>query len=73
MPVQPDRAEPPVAEFGDPAEDTVGAQLHRHAGSRAHTHTHTHMPEHREPGKQFSVSLRGQPVCVGVQEAALRR
>lgn len=49
MPVQPDRAEPAIAESGDSTKDTVSAQLHRYAGE---THTHTQTAE--SGGKQFS-------------------
>lgn len=37
MPVQPDRAEPVVAESGDSAEDTVSTKLHRNAGDKGGT------------------------------------
>lgn len=73
MPVQPDRAEPVIAESGDSAEDTVGAQLHRHAGAkdthrRAHTYrnTHTHICTAMESRRSnlVSVSIRGLCVCI---------
>lgn len=44
MPVQPDRAQPAIAEFGDSTEDTVSAQLHRYAGKKRCTEKHTHAP-----------------------------
>ena len=50
MPVQPDRAEPVIAESGNSAKDTVSAQLHRNAGkevTHTHVHTHTHTHTHR--------------------------
>lgn len=37
VPVQPDRAEPVVAESGDSAEDTVSTKLHRNAGDKGGT------------------------------------
>lgn len=37
VPVQPDRAEPVVAESGDSAEDTVSTKLHRNAGDQGGT------------------------------------
>lgn len=64
MPVQPDRAEPVIAESGDSAEDTISAQLHRYAGEKKNTHLDMH--RYREQGKLFSSVSRfvWRNVCV---------
>lgn len=74
MPVQPDWAEPVIAESGDSTKDTVGAQLHRYAGKKdesVHRHACTYRNAQICTGTEsrgsnlVSVSFQGECVCVG--------